>query len=306
MAAIMAAIMALSVRSSAIMAASCTKYAVPVDAWPSGNGKLWEYYHLMVDFVPAIYHHMGNNPTRCKHLYVPGWYKDYKFYLTHPQYPRRSMEDKFNYFLGRPFNIKLIPIANKKTMEVLVKRTDVNVIPWNCHANNTAWSNQPDVYFTGFRNYAVSMLGKQQPVRSDIVVVKRKAISNYSGPPTGAQRRKLSSDFFRQLNEDMRHTKAIMNTESLENATTEHQVKVFSKAAAVVAIHGAALSNMLFSPPGTLIVEVGKRLVPCYPTLAKKLQLDYFYHPSTTYSPLIGKALKTRLARKKRNPRFAD
>lgn len=277
-------------------AASCKKYAVPVNATPSGKGKLWEYYHLMVDFAPAIYHHMRNDSDYCKHLYVPGWYGDAKFLLTNPNYSQRTMQPHFDYFLGGPLNISLIAIANMTDMEGLIANADVNVIPWNCRANGTQWANQSDVYFNEFRTHALTLVGNQRAPWSDAVVVRRNNISNYSGPKMGAGRRHLSKDFFGQIQADMRHgTNTTISVVSLENATAEQQIKLFSNTAAVIAVHGAALSNILFSPPGTLVVELGRRRFLCYARLAKKLQLPYVYHNTPTYTKATGTALKRHL-----------
>jgi hypothetical protein len=65
----------------------------------------------------------------------------------------------------------------------------------------------------------------------------------------------------------------------MDNKTLLEQVKVFSQAEAIIAPHGAALTNLLFIQPGTKVIE----LIPegyvnnCYYVLSNYAEADYFY-----------------------------
>lgn len=66
---------------------------------------------------------------------------------------------------------------------------------------------------------------------------------------------------------------------AMDGKTVQEQVSLFSSAEAVVALHGAALTNLLFVAPGTKVVE----LLPygysnnCFYTLASHAGANYFY-----------------------------
>ncbi|KAJ1631883.1 hypothetical protein T492DRAFT_44109 [Pavlovales sp. CCMP2436] len=61
----------------------------------------------------------------------------------------------------------------------------------------------------------------------------------------------------------------------LEEQGMKEQVRLFAQAPVVVAIHGSGLSNLLFSPQGSALVEVGVRGNKCYVTLSGKMGLGY-------------------------------
>lgn len=86
---------------------------------------------------------------------------------------------------------------------------------------------------------------------------------------------------------------------SPEEYSLEEQIENFIKAKVVIGLHGAGLTNMLFCPSGTVIVELGKKgekLDKCYFNLANNLDFDYYHFPceaideDTTYYDAIIKA----------------
>ncbi|RUT05566.1 hypothetical protein DSM106972_035730 [Dulcicalothrix desertica PCC 7102] len=68
-------------------------------------------------------------------------------------------------------------------------------------------------------------------------------------------------------------------TVTMDNRTVQEQANLFSKAEAIIALHGAALTNLLFVQPGSKVIE----LLPdnytnnCFYTLASYAEADYFY-----------------------------
>lgn len=65
----------------------------------------------------------------------------------------------------------------------------------------------------------------------------------------------------------------------LEDMTFQEQVELFSNAETIISPHGAGLTNMLFAPKGTNIVEMfnPEYQIRCYCILANSLEHNYFY-----------------------------
>jgi capsular polysaccharide biosynthesis protein len=63
-----------------------------------------------------------------------------------------------------------------------------------------------------------------------------------------------------------------------ENLDFAEQVAMFANAEAVVAPHGAGLTNLVFCAPGTRVIELfPSRTVDCYYRLSTDLDLEYAY-----------------------------
>jgi len=70
----------------------------------------------------------------------------------------------------------------------------------------------------------------------------------------------------------------VVDVSELEQATLRQQTSLFSGAKVIVAQHGAALGNLVWSPPGVSVVEIcpGNMLgTPYFEILARILGLDY-------------------------------
>merc|ERR1719210_2252010 len=153
----------------------------------------------MVDFAPALYHHIRSDSAACKTLYAPGWHGDSKFALTLPDHPARSMQDKFDFFFEKPLGVTMVLEGSPEAMESAMAGR--HLIDWNCHSQGREWANQPAEYFMEFRQYAWS-LPSPAPIKRDIIAVERTSLANYAGPATGAGRRKLDDVFYDLLIED--------------------------------------------------------------------------------------------------------
>jgi capsular polysaccharide biosynthesis protein len=69
----------------------------------------------------------------------------------------------------------------------------------------------------------------------------------------------------------------------LGQASILQQVRLFHDAEVVVAPHGAALSNLVFSQPGTKVIEFQQlKLDACFFRLSRSLGLDHYYIRSST------------------------
>jgi len=270
----------------------CKQYFVPFRAIPSHGGRLWEYYHFLVDFAPAMYYHMHADNSSCKVLKLPDWRKDRKYELTLTGHPERSMQSAFDFFLGKPLNLSLQLVQQRELFPDLADHCQNldNYIYWDCSPGEMEWAQQPSEYFTTFRKYAQSIPGIK-PVKQDILAVNRTRLPGYSGPTTGAQRRHLDDIFYMKLIEDMASHGWKTSVLSLEFMSIRKQIELFFGATVVIGQHGAALSNMLFAHQDATIIEIGTRDYLCYQTLARKLGLSYMHFNSTSYPEHLGDQL---------------
>jgi len=64
-----------------------------------------------------------------------------------------------------------------------------------------------------------------------------------------------------------------------EEMPFQDQVLLFSQAEIIVASHGAGLANLLFTPPGTLVLEIFEQTVvrACYWSMSESLEHQYWY-----------------------------
>lgn len=75
----------------------------------------------------------------------------------------------------------------------------------------------------------------------------------------------------------IRHGFEIVYTEKL---TLKEQIRLMSETKILVSLHGAALTNMIFLPKGSSVVELrnqGDSKTQCYYNLANALELPYYY-----------------------------
>ena len=69
----------------------------------------------------------------------------------------------------------------------------------------------------------------------------------------------------------------------LESMPFLDQVRLFHQAEVIVAPHGAALANIVFSPPGTKVIELQPwKLQDLFFSLSRSAGLDYYYLKSST------------------------
>jgi hypothetical protein len=63
-----------------------------------------------------------------------------------------------------------------------------------------------------------------------------------------------------------------------EELSFEQQITLFANAYVVIAPHGSGLSNIIFCPTGTKVIELfyGDFIVPCYWLIAQQLKLEYY------------------------------
>lgn len=65
----------------------------------------------------------------------------------------------------------------------------------------------------------------------------------------------------------------------LESLSVAQQIQLFSKAKAIISIHGAALTNLAFASPGAKVIELfhPEYVIPTYWMISNHNQLEYYY-----------------------------
>ena len=122
------------------------------------------------------------------------------------------------------------------------------------HYNNDALSTFRDIVRARLAGKLAQCRRHVQP--AEVLLIERKQPPGFYkqvGRRAGSERRSIPNinDLHKRLAE--RHDVTLLD---LENRNLAEQVTLFGEARVVVAQHGAALTNMVWMQPGTLIVEV--------------------------------------------------
>jgi hypothetical protein len=90
----------------------------------------------------------------------------------------------------------------------------------------------------------------------------------------GSERREIH-DFVKIQNELTKKFPGKSEVVSLENTSFEYQVNLFYHAKVIISAHGAALINMFFCKPGTIVIETNGLSWPFFNTISSNLQLNH-------------------------------
>lgn len=285
----------------------------------SGNGRLSEYYHFLIDFAPRLAEALAN--SRCDRgsmarLWVRGGDKYEHYHLTSRFYepcapPNWEIKGKKIIFeahsLEEAKNIDLS--ANLKSMQ---PHFDFLFGEWgpplladmNCDygkPNGTFAVMPPSVQDTNPLPYPLNVEDKREASRMDeswskqprkrldelrqlgwrranmtpgsikwehVLIIKR-------GDSNGFNRRHLSLDFHQNATQYFASHGIRTIIANLTAYSMKEQVHLFAHASLVLGIHGAGLSNIVFSKPGTPIFELQKPGLDCYRELSHRLGHHY-------------------------------
>lgn len=241
----------------------------------SGSGKLWEYYHFLIDFAPRVAYALRNSTCSRTVIFAPNYYHDERFSLSLRRTPR-TMAPLCNVLFGR-YGLRMA-------------RYGVGRAPGGVEALDFnpkfRWGNQPAEWLDYFREYARALAAPVPALgsRLDVLIVRR-GMPDPNAPKclrpvrcgTGGQRRRLPAAFFDQGlaffgNHSIRAEVAV-----LERLPLIEQVRLFAQAPVIIAMHGAGISNIIFATSGASLIEVGLRSSRCYVRLAHKMRVHYFY-----------------------------
>jgi len=173
------------------------------------------------------------------------------------------------------------------------------------------WGMQPIPWLTSFRRLAWAAAGVS-PVapcsrgqredggrgsdcttRSHVLVVQR-LLTRRSA--SGA--RALPNELLAQTSAYLGSRRIGHSVMALEGLSLVQQVRLFSMSTVVMGVHGAGLSNILFCPAGTAVIEMGNQgpyngsgPMPVFVNLAHRLHFHYHRHPRLELSPRLMKLL---------------
>ena len=136
-----------------------------------------------------------------------------------------------------------------------------------------------------FKNLDEQPFKKKAPLTKEnrqIVLIKRDKDNFYNSgkaeiPTSGSQRRSIEN--FPELQACIEAQSSNLITVTLEKTTLSEQISLFSGADIIIAQHGAALANLVWSSKATKVIEIAPKLVPeienCFSSLSRRLGLGY-------------------------------
>ena len=215
-------------------------------------------------------------------------------------------------FIFKPFGpLEMHLYRGRASIERVKKSCVANqTISWSSGSSEW-WSMQPSAHFTNLQAYlwertagasappSVALTGGDGGGTGDqsdgyVLLIKRATPpEGYVGPWTGAQRRRLPESFWNAVVPALRTQRITFRVVELEAMHLAHQVALFRGARAVIGVHGAGLSNILFCKAGTLVFELGRVDHPCYVNLASKLNLRHRHHDAESGEELARVVLNT-------------
>eukprot|EP00931_Biecheleriopsis_adriatica_P051306 TRINITY_DN29743_c0_g1_i1.p1 TRINITY_DN29743_c0_g1~~TRINITY_DN29743_c0_g1_i1.p1 ORF type:complete len:720 (+),score=105.16 TRINITY_DN29743_c0_g1_i1:206-2161(+) len=239
----------------------------------SGLGVLYKFYHLVVEFGAPIFYALRNQTCKKGILYVPNWYSPCKFCLGNMT---QQFESMFSPWLELKHILKSTDYG----------KIDAQPINWNMKGQGEEWGEWgqlPKPVFRSFRQYMwgraeVSGSGDGNP-RQALLVRRLGGV------------RALPSEMVDDMLGSLRASGVRVLVESLEGVNMLDQVRLFFNASAVIASHGAAISNMLFMRSTYLLVELWIRQTPCYQNIARILQLPYVFQPVASWTDGLTKVV---------------
>ena len=278
-------------------AMSCpTRYLkVHEAATPSGDGKLWEFYHFLIDFAAPMskmlrttaLEQRGDSISRVV-LFLPGWHSDSKLRLRSSD-GEKSMQMHFDHlFASSGFELEYVNDRSVWSQDARVARAE-EILWLTVYIDGWPWA--IDWWSTSFQEDYTSLqtLGWQTAnviehgLQVDVLFV-RKSLRGARGARGRPHRlpASLFDDailFLRSIDPDLK----IKFVDNIEDLALSEQILLFSSARVIVALHGGALSNIVFSRPESLVVELyvdifdefvtsySEQQRGCYKSLASKV-----------------------------------
>ncbi len=249
----------------------------------SGLGKIWEYYHFLIEFVPHILYfvYVTNNVPKNSNIiiYIPPYYDD-KFCLTSDKF-NRTMEHIWNQLIDSNICLEYIQYDNN-SIEIPFRNNNLYNI------NIGYWSNQPEHIYKYFQSYAFHRFDIQNTSCQSYpnIIFIRRGVQNGCNnirAKTGSNRRSLQTHFFYQAIQFSKKNNINSKIVTLDNMDIVHQIQYFYNANIIIGLHGAGLSNIIFSKPNTHVIECGTILYPCFKNLCEKMNLNYYYTNSKLF-----------------------
>lgn len=263
------------------------EFFVPPRASLSGEGRIWEYYHMLIEWAPRVLARLRSSACSANVVFHPDWSKQQKFRLTYNGSHlsmQRQADDIF-----RPFKLRLKTYSTTEEIRHLQARRgagegQVSPLPF---CSSRSWTDQDAQLHQEWLEYLRAFVLARSfeedlavPRVGDVVIIRRgrpKAGSPAFG--TGAERRALPPEFFRDATAFMSRENISHSILELEGLSVLVQARMFAQARVVVGIHGAGLSNVLWMGRGGALLEFGQAFVLSLQRLSLRLGHKYRHHP---------------------------
>ena len=293
----------------------------------SGNGRLSEYYHFLIDFAPRLLEALQYR-NRCprgstariwskvdqferlhltRSLYCPQCQKVYPDLHFRAENLKDAMgvdisgsglastQPQFDFLFrdwGPPVVADVGLRYGKPLVDVYFENNQREIIPLPVNiASEERWGNQSSERFLALQELGWKRAGVATQNRAE----KREyALLIARNDKVGSSRRSLTPDFFDKAAAFFAKHKVRLRIVSFADVSMKEQITLFTRASMVIGIHGAGFSNIIWSQKGTIVVELGDILVDCYVTLARKLGLVHHMPPFNETSRAKAKATEVK------------
>ena len=259
------------------------------------GGKPFEYYHFLVDFAPRILYHLDRHRCARATLHVPGWWPALKIWGQAARIASMTQFYPFFFPGGR------LALMTHQNTTALCSQPGY----WLTFSQGPfSWSKQPVTWLRHLRNYAwvrANVLSNEHGRSSiacssagacdwdangawSLLCVDRRRKDGSMG------RRQLPDEFFLQLAPFLARHRIDFFFSSLDRQPVIEQVRLFARSRIVVGAHGAGLTNMIFSPPRSTVIEVELACSYCgwnaHVNLAHRLGHYFYRHRNFVRVPL--------------------
>ena len=268
-------------------ASSRCQYKTEVEGTLSVAGSAWEYYHFLIDLVPRLLFAMARDHCDSAVLAAPGWFPGHlrgTFSLVQrlkgqPQLPPKMARRPGTNASMVPHAAILFPLDGLR-IDLKTSRRDL------CEARGKLisfqplvfdWSRQPSAWFDALRRRALAAAGiplmlvhtAGEAAEAGVLLIRRHGHNRI--------RRHLAPSFFGNATAFLRGRGVRSSIAVLEALPLLEQVRLFASHAArlVIGVHGAGLSNLIFSPRGHAVLEMYTAAFPCYRNLALRRGLHH-------------------------------
>jgi hypothetical protein len=257
------------------------RYKTEIEASLSMAGKAWEYYHFLVDLAPRILSAMLRDDCDAATLAAPGWSPQH-LHGTFALAPIRAKDRHRNASVADHARVVFprggLQIVTHSSRQSLCDAPG-KYLPFQPAVFD--WSRQPAIWLDALRGRVLPLarLRPSAPLPSPatattaagVLLIRRRAEN---------RRRTLPPGFFANASAFLRGHELAHSIASLEGMPLLEQARLFASPAAhlVVGLHGAGLSNLIFSPSGAAVLEVYTAAFPCYRQLAHRRGVHYRDH----------------------------
>jgi len=247
-------------------------YRILPEAHPSGKGNIDDYYHFLIDWsAPMLYFLRSAGPNITIHApcFASGGNAKGRTFRFTDGYSTKATWDRMFAYRNQVVTI---------VREVYPPWRLAPLNDWKLQKNRQEWSLMDKSIYTYFRDFWWDVVKPKFPrdgggitivVRGQSLLKRKDEASAFRGNLSLAMPVLESSGVRFQIVD-------------FANMTQEEQVRVVADSVVVMGVHGAGLSNTVFLRHGSLVIEMGPQLFPCYRNLAERMSFEYHHFDDMT------------------------